>query len=58
VSWLVSESVRELLWFSPCELLLLEVGTRSSEIVREPRVRGTSAVGSRYQRTTGEDTAD
>jgi hypothetical protein len=25
---------------------------------REPRVKGTSAVKSRYQATTGEDTAD
>jgi hypothetical protein len=25
-------------------------------IIREPRVRGTSAVGRRYQATTGEDT--
>jgi hypothetical protein len=27
-------------------------------IVREPRVRGTSAIESRYQTTTGEDNAD
>jgi hypothetical protein len=28
------------------------------KIVREPRVRGTSAVEIRYRTTTGEDTAD
>jgi hypothetical protein len=28
------------------------------EIVREPRVRGKSAAGSRYQITSGDDTAD
>jgi hypothetical protein len=37
-------AVRGLLHFSRCELLLLEVGT--------------SAIGSYYQATTGEDTAD
>jgi hypothetical protein len=58
VSWLVSSQlVKGLLQFSPCELLLLEAGSRGTEIVRESRVRGTSAVRSRYQATTGEDTA-
>jgi hypothetical protein len=27
-------------------------------IVQEPRVRGTSTVGNRYQTTTGDDTAE
>jgi hypothetical protein len=60
VKWseLVSELVRELRQFSRYELLLLEAGSWSTERVRETRVRGTSAVGSRYQATTGEDTAD
>jgi hypothetical protein len=57
-SYLVGEWVRGLLRFSPCELLLLEAGSWGTRIVREPRVRGTSAVRSRYQATTGEDTAD
>jgi hypothetical protein len=37
---------------------LLEALSGGMGIVREPRVRGTSAVGSRYWTTTGEDTAD
>jgi hypothetical protein len=49
--------VREL-QFSRCELFLLEAGRRSTGIIREPRVRGTSAVGSRYQVTIGEERAD
>jgi hypothetical protein len=53
-----SQLVRGLLQFGRCELLLLEDGSWGTGIVREPRVRGTSAVGSRYQATTGEDTAD
>jgi hypothetical protein len=53
---LVGELVREL-QFSRCELLLLEAGSRGTGIVQEPRVRGTSAFGSRYQATTGEETA-
>jgi hypothetical protein len=57
-SWLVSEWIRGLLRSSPCEPLLLEAGSWGTGIVREPRVRGTSAVECRYQITTGEDTAD
>jgi hypothetical protein len=56
-SWLVSELVREL-QFSRCEMLLVETGSGVTGIVREPRVRGTSAVGSRYRTTTGEDTTN
>jgi hypothetical protein len=52
------QSVRGLLQDSRCEPLLSEAGTWGTGIVREPRVRGTSAVGSRYQATTCEDTAD
>jgi hypothetical protein len=51
------ELVKELR-FSSCELLLLEAGGWGTGIVREPQGKGTSAVGSRYQTTTGEDTAD
>jgi hypothetical protein len=40
------------------ELLLLEAGTCDTGIVREPRGRGTSAVRSHYQGTTGEDTEE
>jgi hypothetical protein len=51
------EQVREL-QFRPSELLLLEAGSRGTGIVREPSVRGTSAVESRYQAlTSGEDTS-
>jgi hypothetical protein len=57
-SELVDEWVRGLLRYSPCELLLLESGTWGTGIIREPRVRRTSAVGCRYQATIGEDTAD
>jgi hypothetical protein len=56
--WWVSELVRELLRFSLCELLLLEDSNWCKEIMLEPRVRGTTAFGSRYQATIGEDTAD
>jgi hypothetical protein len=61
VEWgqLVSECVSELedCWGSVlvsccCEKLVTEPGT-----IREPRERGASAVGSRYQTKTGEDTA-
>jgi hypothetical protein len=58
VGWWVSEVVRGLLWFSPCELLLLEAGSWGTGIVWEPGVRGTSAVGDRDQAMTHEDTAD
>jgi hypothetical protein len=54
----VSEWVRGPLGFSRCELLLLEAASWGTGTVREPRGRGTSTVGSRYQATTGEDTAD
>jgi hypothetical protein len=53
---LVGELVREL-QFSRCEWLLLETGSRGKGIVWESRVRGMSAVESRYQATTGENTA-
>jgi hypothetical protein len=55
--WLMSEFVKGLLRFSPCEPLLLEAGSSRSGIIREPRVSGTSAVESRYQSTTGKDTS-
>jgi hypothetical protein len=58
VIWLVSKLVRGLLRFSPCELLLWEAGSWGLVIVRETRGRGAFAVGSRYQATSGEDTAD
>jgi hypothetical protein len=60
VEWsdLVGEQpVRGLLQFGRCELLLLEAGIWGKGTVREPRVRRTSAAGSRYQATTGEYTA-
>jgi hypothetical protein len=50
----ISESVRGLLRFSPCELLLLEAGSWGTRTIREPRGRGTSAVGSRYQKTVAD----
>jgi phage FluMu protein Com len=53
----VSELVRGLLRCSRCELLLLEAGRCGMGTVREPRERATSGVESRYQATTGEDTA-
>jgi hypothetical protein len=55
-SLLVGERVSlRLLWFSPCELLLLEAGSWGSEIVRVPKARGTFAVGNRYQTTASGD---
>jgi hypothetical protein len=48
-------AVREL-QYSPSELLLWEAG-RCTGTVREPRVRGTSAFGSRYRARANEDTA-
>jgi hypothetical protein len=58
-SELVGEQlVREQLQFSRCELLLLEAGSWDTGIVQEPRVGRMSAIGSCYQTTTGEDTAD
>jgi hypothetical protein len=54
----VDQSVRGLLQFSRCELLLLEAGSCGTGIVREPRVREPSNFGSPYQTTIGEDTAD
>jgi hypothetical protein len=54
VGWL---AVRGLLRFSPCEPVLLEAGSCGTRIVREPRLRGTSAIESRYQATAGENTA-
>jgi hypothetical protein len=44
--------------FSHRELLLSEAGTGGTGLFREARVREKSAVGSRYQAITGEDTAD
>jgi hypothetical protein len=60
VGWseLVGEWVRRLLQFSPCEVVLLEARSWGTGIVRETKVRGTSAVETRYQTTTGEDIAD
>jgi hypothetical protein len=58
VKWVGLWAVRGLLQFSQCELLLFEAGSWGMGIVLEPRVRGTSAVGSHYRATTGEDTAD
>jgi hypothetical protein len=49
--WWVDELVRGLLGLSRCEKVVAEAG-----VIREPSVRGTSAFGSRYQKT-GEDTA-
>jgi hypothetical protein len=42
------QSVRGLLQFGRRELFLLDAGICDTGIVLEPRVRGTSAVGSRY----------
>jgi hypothetical protein len=56
VKWIGGQSVRGLLQFCRCEPLLLEYVSWSTRIVLEPRVRGTSAVESRYPTTTGEDT--
>jgi hypothetical protein len=52
------QSVRGLLQFSPCQLLLLEAGSWGTGIVREPRVRATSAFENRYETSTVEGTAD
>jgi hypothetical protein len=49
---------RLLLQFSLCEPLLLEADGGYTGIVREPRVRGTPTVGSRYEAMSGKDTAD
>jgi hypothetical protein len=43
--------------FNRYELLLLEGGSWGTGIVPEPIVKGTSAIGSRYQATTGKNTA-
>jgi hypothetical protein len=51
----VSELVRQPLGFSCCELLLWEAGSWSWGQFREPRGRGTSAVGSRHQTKANED---
>jgi hypothetical protein len=60
VKWseFVERSVKGMVQFSHCELLPLEAGSWGTGIVWEPRVRETSAIGSRYQKTYGEDTAD
>jgi hypothetical protein len=59
VEWVGSwVRVRGLLRFSPCELLLLDAGSWGTGTVRKPRIWETPAAGSRYQATTGEDTAD
>jgi hypothetical protein len=52
------QSVRGLLQFGRCELLLIDAGNSGTGIFREPRVRGRSAVGSCYQTKTSEHTAD
>jgi hypothetical protein len=57
ISRSVTQLVRGLLRFSRCELLSWETVSWGMATVREPRRRGTSAVGSPYQKT-GEDTAD
>lgn len=44
-----------MLYFRLCELLWLESGSWGTGIVRESKVRGISAVRSRYQATTGDD---
>jgi hypothetical protein len=54
----VSEWVRGQPRSNSCELLLFESDSWRTGIVPEPRVRVTSAVGSRYKTTTGEDAAD
>jgi hypothetical protein len=54
---LVGKIVIEL-QFSRGELLLLEAESWDTVILRQPRVRGTFAVRSRYQATIGEYTAD
>jgi hypothetical protein len=51
-------AVRRLLRFGLWELLLLEAGSWGTGNVRELRVREISAVESRYQATTCEDTAE
>jgi hypothetical protein len=48
---LVVELVRGLMWFSCCELLLLEAGSWGMGTVWEPKGRGMSAFESRYQKT-------
>jgi hypothetical protein len=46
---LVGWVIRELLQVSCCESMLLDAGSWGTSTVREPRIRGSSAVGSRYQ---------
>jgi hypothetical protein len=55
VRWPPAWELAKELQFSRCELLLLEAGSRDTVIVREPTVRGTFAVGSRYQATASGD---
>jgi hypothetical protein len=55
VKWDGEQSVRGLLPFGLCELLLLEAGSWGIGIVRELKVRGKSVVESRYQTSTDED---
>jgi hypothetical protein len=57
-SWWVSEWVTGLLRLSSCDPLLWAAGSWGTGIVREPRGRGTSAVGSRHAAATGEDTTN
>jgi hypothetical protein len=52
---LVSQQVRGPLRFSRCELFMWKVGSWGRWTIREPRGRGTLAVGSRYQATTSVD---
>jgi hypothetical protein len=47
----VSASIRGLLQFSPCELLLLEAGSRGQGQFGDPEEGGTPVVGIWYQAT-------
>jgi hypothetical protein len=55
VSDWVSQSVRELLRFRRCDLLLWEAGSWGRGQFGSPEVKGTSAVRSRYRATASED---
>jgi hypothetical protein len=50
-----SQLISGLLQFGRCDVLLLEAGKWGTVIVWELKVSGTSAIESRYQATTGED---
>jgi hypothetical protein len=55
VGWWVSGWVRGLLQFSSCEPLLLEAGSWGTQVVRKPRLTGTSAIESSYRITAREE---